>query len=70
MLFESEVVCLSSAGFAAIVAFRKQTATPLKTVKYDTDDNIDTSVSKVAKQSLDECQAVEEVITILTRILM
>ena len=70
MLFKGEVVCLSSAGFAAIVACRKERATPLIIVKYDTDDDIDTSILMVAKQSLDDCKAVEEVITSLTSISM
>ncbi len=43
--FEGELVCLSSAGFAAIVTFHKQAAINLKIVKDDTDDDIN------AKQS-------------------
>ena len=58
--FGSEILVLTSPGYAHILAFHNQTARLLKVVK-DTSskEDIKHSVAKVSKQIIQECKSIE-----------
>ena len=56
--FDGDSLILSSQGYAGVTVFKNQVSALLKITKLEDDDDINTSIQKVAKQVVKDCAAI------------